>query len=190
MLVGSLSFLCSSVTHKSRIALFSSKEGAAQVKLKISLVGDDAGHNFTFTSPQPQAVNERQKFKQELTAIIGRNRSAPDNLPKPILPSINPSNGLPAHIAPSPVASTPRPSALSVRPSMSRAPSVASESRGTPVVTGSDPASEFRLRKKVLMSNPELGALHRDLVMTGQITEAEFWDGREVCRAAFSSVFF
>ncbi|KAJ3508383.1 hypothetical protein NLJ89_g5788 [Agrocybe chaxingu] len=29
------------------------------------------------------------------------------------------------------------------------------------------------------MSNPELGALHRDLVMTGQITEAEFWDGRE-----------
>lgn len=30
------------------------------------------------------------------------------------------------------------------------------------------------------MSNPELGALHRDLVMSGQITEADFWDGREV----------
>lgn len=30
------------------------------------------------------------------------------------------------------------------------------------------------------MSNPELGALHRDLVMGGQITEAEFWEGREV----------
>jgi transcription initiation factor TFIIH subunit 1 len=52
--------------------------------------------------------------------------------------------------------------------------------RGTPVITGGDPAAEFRLRKKVLMNNPELGALHRDLVMTGQITEAEFWDGREV----------
>ena len=30
------------------------------------------------------------------------------------------------------------------------------------------------------MSNPELGTLHRELVMSGQITEAEFWDGREV----------
>jgi transcription initiation factor TFIIH subunit 1 len=30
------------------------------------------------------------------------------------------------------------------------------------------------------VSNPELGALHRDLVMSGQITEAEFWEGREV----------
>lgn len=30
------------------------------------------------------------------------------------------------------------------------------------------------------MNNPELGALHRELVMSGQITEAEFWDGREV----------
>jgi transcription initiation factor TFIIH subunit 1 len=30
------------------------------------------------------------------------------------------------------------------------------------------------------MSNPDLGSLHRDLVMSGQITEAEFWDGREV----------
>lgn len=55
----------------------------------------------------------------------------------------------------------------------------------TPIIPGSDPTSDFRLRKKVLMSNPELGALHRGLVMSGQITEAEFWEGREV-RASVS----
>jgi hypothetical protein len=38
------------------------------------------------------------------------------------------------------------------------------------------------------MSNPELGALHRDLVMGGQITEAEFWEGREVLLVFESSL--
>ncbi|KAF8973104.1 hypothetical protein BDZ97DRAFT_1691833 [Flammula alnicola] len=167
------------VPYAEAASLFCSKEGAAQVRLKVSLVGDDTGHNFTFTSPQPVAISEREKFKQELTSIISRNRSASDNLPRPNVPPINTSNSLPVSAAPTPAALTPKPAVTPSRPSVSRAASVASERRGTPVIAGNDPASEFRLRKKVLMSNPELGALHRDLVMTGQITEAEFWDGRE-----------
>jgi transcription initiation factor TFIIH subunit 1 len=43
-----------------------------------------------------------------------------------------------------------------------------------------DPINDFRIRKKVLVKTPELAALHRELVMSGQITETEFWDGREV----------
>lgn len=189
MLVGSLPYsvaLYELVTHKQYIALFCSKEGAAQVRLKVSLVGDDTGHNFTFTSSQPIAGNEREVFKQELTAIISRNRSALEHLLKPNALSITPSNSLPvsAVTATTPTGVAPR-SIAPLRPSISRAASVASERRGTPVISGSDPASDFRLRKKVLMSNPDLGSLHRDLVMTGQINEAEFWDGREV-RTRFS----
>lgn len=109
-----------------------------------------------------------------------------EHIPKPTAPLIIPSNSLPISAASTPGGTTPggaapRPAATALRPSISRATSVATERRGTPVIAGTDPASEFRLRKKVLMSNPELLTLHRDLVMTGQITEAEFWDGREVC---------
>ena len=45
--------------------------------------------------------------------------------------------------------------------------------------SGND-AADFQLRKRVLLNSPELATLHRELVMTGQITENEFWDGREV----------
>jgi transcription initiation factor TFIIH subunit 1 len=181
--LGSLSYPTLVAPHSSNspciIALFCSKEGAPQVRLKLALFGDETGHNFTFTAPQPVAVAERQKFKQELTSIISRNKSTTEGLPKPLTP-------LKVANTPS-VAATPTPSALSPKqhlaPShhpISRASSDSSERKATPVITGSDPASDFRLRKKVLMSNPELGSLHRDLVMTGQITETEFWDGREV----------
>lgn len=171
------------------LALFCSVEEAKEVKLRIGLLGNDAAHTFTFKSPQPFASQEREKFKQELTPIIARNKqlnARPPTVaaPQPIATSSTATttplgNGVQA---PAPIPSRLQPAASFQ--SHSRAASVASVSatdrRGTPVITGGDPAAEFRLRKKVLMNNPELGALHRDLVMTGQITEAEFWDGREV----------
>lgn len=156
-------------------ALFCSKEGAAQVRLKLGLLGDDTGHNFTFTSPPPVAYTERERFKKELTTIISRNRSTHD-AQKPPLTALTPASAL----TPSSNAPTPMPTNAPSRPSTSRAASVSSDRRSTPVIPGNDPASDFRLRKKVLISNPDLGSLHRDLVMSGQITEAEFWDGREV----------
>lgn len=165
--------------HSCILALFSSKEGAAQVRLKIGLVGDDTGHNFTFTSPQPVALTEREAFKRELTTIIGRNRSIQD-VATPQAPAS-------ASVIPSAV-SLSRPKLFpSSHPSSSRAASVSSDARtpGTPI---NDPIHDFRLRKKVLVNNPELAALHRELVITGQITEAEFWDGREVMPFALSYI--
>ncbi|KAG1832517.1 hypothetical protein EV424DRAFT_1369109 [Suillus variegatus] len=148
------------VQHPEASSLFCSKEGAAQVRLKLGLVNDEAGHNFTFTSPSAVAYAEREAFKQELTNIISRNRSAaPTPLPKPT-PLSTPAK------TPAPI------------PSTSRATSVSSDTR-TPILSGIDAATDFRLRKKVLLSNPELLVLHKELVMSGQITESEFWDGRE-----------
>ncbi|KAJ3550103.1 hypothetical protein NM688_g5109 [Phlebia brevispora] len=153
-------------------SLFCSKEGASQVKLKLGLTSDEAGYNFTFTSPQPVALVEREKFKVELTDVISRNRSGVAT-PATHPPPISPSTPRVASNAPSP-----RPPIPLSRPSTSRAASIASDSRGsgTPV---NDPINDFRLRKKVLLSTPELAALHRELVMAGQITENEFWEGRE-----------
>ncbi|KAG2150920.1 hypothetical protein DEU56DRAFT_779121 [Suillus clintonianus] len=151
------------VLHPEATSLFCSKEGAAQVRLKLGLVNDEAGHNFTFTSPSAVAYVEREAFKQELTNIISRNRSAaptPAQKPTPLTASSTPAK------TPAPI------------PSTSRATSVSSDSR-TPILSGIDAATDFRLRKKVLLSNPELLALHKELVMSGHITESEFWDGRE-----------
>ncbi|KAG6867828.1 hypothetical protein C0993_010587 [Termitomyces sp. T159_Od127] len=136
------------VPHAHAASLFCSKEGAAQVRLKLGLLHDDAGHNFTFTAPPPAAHTERERFKKELTAIISRNRAQDAPAPAPV--------------------PTPRPVA----------PLPASR-RSTPVITGNDPAADFRLRRIVLVANPDLAQLHRDLVIGGQITEEEFWDGRE-----------
>lgn len=162
------------VPYAEAYSLFCSKEGASQVRLKLGLISDEAGHNFTFTSPIANA--EREEFKKALTPIITRNKlpAAPVNRPPVTAAALVPNGPLPVV----PKAPLHQPIAPS-RPPASRATSVLSERRTTPVIAGTDPASDFRLRKRVLMSNHELGSLHKDLVMSGQITEAEFWDGRE-----------
>ncbi|KAF7376366.1 hypothetical protein MSAN_00052100 [Mycena sanguinolenta] len=161
------------IAHSEVAGLFSSKEGAAQVRLKVALVGDDTGHTFAFTSPK--ASNEREKFKAELTVIMSRNRAASVAAARaPVTPAATPP-------VTKPVVAAPRPPLLSQTPSGSRAVSVsASEQRNVTIIPGNDPATDVRLRKTILMSDPELGALHRELVaMSGQLTEAEFWEGRE-----------
>ncbi|KAI0318258.1 hypothetical protein OF83DRAFT_1057189 [Amylostereum chailletii] len=151
-------------------SLFSSKEGAAQVRLKIGLVNDEAGHTFTFISSQATALTERETFKTELSNIITQNRATPPTtLAHPSVPAVPSPHGpgTPRNQFPhTPYAST------------SRAASVSSDAR-TPGTPSNDPVNDFRLRKKVLLKNPELAALHRELVMSAQISESEFWEGRE-----------
>ncbi|KAG8711959.1 RNA polymerase II transcription factor B subunit 1 [Ceratobasidium sp. 395] len=50
------------------------------------------------------------------------------------------------------------------------------------------PLSSNDLRKFVLLKRTDLAALHRELVMTGNITESEFWAGREHLLSAEESV--
>lgn len=117
------------------------------------------------------ALTEREMFKAQLTTIISNNRAARETsaVQPPQAPTSS-SNGA-IRRAPAPAPS---------RPSDSRAESVSSH-RGTPV---NDPINDFHVRKKVLLNTPELAALHRELVMSGQITETEFWEGREVCNTS------
>ncbi|KAH9058834.1 hypothetical protein EDB87DRAFT_1625613 [Lactarius vividus] len=156
------------VAHAEVSSLFSSKEGAAQVRLKVGLENDSNGHNFAFTSPAPLALTERETFKAQLTTIISNNRAARDAgaVQPPQTAVQTPTSSSSVRRAPAPAPP---------RPSDSRAESVSSH-RGTPV---NDPINDFHVRKKVLLNTPELAALHRELVMSGQITETEFWEGRE-----------
>ena len=55
-----------------------------------------------------------------------------------------------------------------------------SGAHGTPVY---DPIRDFAILKKVLVKTPELAALHRELVVGGQIAETEFWDWSGGARA-------
>ncbi|KAJ7772548.1 hypothetical protein DFH07DRAFT_802317 [Mycena maculata] len=158
------------VAHADVSALFCSKEGAAQVRLKVALIGDDTGHSFAFTSPR--AHIEREKFKSELTPIVARNRTTAEVAARaPVVPA-----------KPVPVV---KPIATPQRPLISQTPSRAvsvssTEQRNVTIIPGNDPATDVRLRKTILMSDPELGALHRELVaISGQLSEAEFWEGRE-----------
>lgn len=132
------------------------------------------------------ALAERDKFKVELTNIISRNRTGPTAVVPPVSGPLVAKLPVTANatIVPS-KPGTPVTGPAS-RASISRATSVVSDGR-SPIIPGADAASDFRLRKKVLMSNPELLALHKDLVMSGQLTESEFWEGREV-RTCLSSL--
>lgn len=139
------------------------------MKLKLVLYSFADGHTFTFTNPAPVATAEREQFKNEITNHISRNRTARTSgqLPTdtPAAPA-TPNN----FAAPPPKTPTTRPPG-----GTPRASSVASDRSGS----GND-AADFQLRKRVLLNSLELANLHRELVMTGQITENEFWDGREV----------
>lgn len=148
------------------------------MRLKLGLVNDDAGHNFTFTGAR--AHDEREVFKKELTNIIARNRAPPPLAPAGAAPAAASTPAVTAPIAAAPIAAAkPAAARLPSTPglgSLSRAPSAPP----TPIIPGADPAADFRLRKRVLLATPALAALHRALVLSApaQLTETEFWAHR------------
>lgn len=146
---------------------------------------------FTFLAPRPQAQEECEALKTELTNVLAQTRhaaAAAAATPAPSAPLLAPlAPPAPVKAVSTPVTAQPaagplRTPAATPRPAMSRAVSTtASEARGTPGPSGGELSiSDFRLRKKVMMKHPDIGSLHKELVMSGQITEAEFWEGREV----------
>lgn len=128
---------------------------------------------------------EREKFKSELTAIMGRNKETSATPAAPVAPVVPrgppppPVTSSTSSFASAPVVAS-APNAFPI-PGPSRAMSVSADVRSMTSISGEDPARDFRLRKTVLLGNPDLAALHRELVFGGQISEAEFWEGREVC---------
>lgn len=145
--------------------LFCTKEGSAKKKLKLNAVDQEDAYLFHFTAAPAVAEAELATFKRLLLEVITQNTSKS-------APTTAASGGSRASSASPASRATPSPaSRASPVPAHSRSPS-AGPSKNQPY--------SFEVYQKVLTKLPELAALHRDLVEGGQITETEFWEGREV----------
>ena len=132
-------------------------------------------HNFTFTATPPSAATgDRDLFKQQLSAVIADNRQRAEhaNADSHPVAAPNRSNGGSA------------PGGDDLKP-LAGGFSALDKGKGkeltpAPVATaGGAMSSTFALRRGLLESDPELNMLHRELVRSRVITEAEFWEGRE-----------
>lgn len=145
--------------------MFSSKAGVPKKRLRLHVNGQEEPYQFSFTSPPAIADQELEKFKTLLAAVVSYNTTGA----APPATSKTPNNTSVTPGSPSPSIPTGRPS-----PSpYSRSPSSAPSRNGGKY--------SFEVYQKVLTKTPELAELHRELVESGQITEQEFWEGREVC---------
>ncbi|KAG8970359.1 RNA polymerase II transcription factor B subunit 1 [Tulasnella sp. 419] len=152
--------------------LFASKPGAGEPKLRVVV---ELGGPQTFGFPNPQ---DAQVFKDQLSAVSKRNLEK-SQAPTPIGNGTPPSGSAGAGPASSTPAGSRVPSGLSVPQVASAAVSVPG-SRSSSVAPGRF-QNKNDLKRKVLLRSPELANLHKELVISGQITESEFWESREVC---------
>jgi transcription initiation factor TFIIH subunit 1 len=160
--------------------MFTSKAGAKNTSAKLNFMDDrpKGGLTFRFTASTPQDLSERQEFQDFLIPIIAENKQRNTTN---LAADATVAQGLGAGAA----------ALTSDQPSERSTPS-ASTSRATtpaPVVRPNPSGAtynkeEVALRLRVLAKNPTLKALHRDLVLAKLVSDAEFWDGRQV-RFAF-----
>ncbi|GAA5826603.1 hypothetical protein JCM5353_008925 [Sporobolomyces roseus] len=166
-------------------ALFASKEGGPRVMLKIAFnplptsTTTDDSYNFTFTNAAT-ALSDRERFKGELSGMIAGNRereaSAATNGTATAGGGQTSSNGKGKEKAVDQNAGA----GASGGAGGAGASTISNTFTPSSTTTASSSqASVFRLRKLVLQSSPALLALHRELVLTSQITESEFWEGRQ-----------
>lgn len=138
------------------LSMFASKAGAAKVALRIHVATDDTRgspeeqHTFFFIATTT-AQSDRETLKRELGAVILSNRQ-----------NVNSAAYLPGTHS---TANDGETTGLQEGPSGS--------------AEDSEQMSTFEIRKRVLVSDPNLAMIHRELVISGQITENEFWGGRE-----------
>lgn len=114
----------------------------------------DENHSFTFTAAS-SAISDREHFKAQLSIIISLNRNRKEQQAS----------------APASPGGTSTPGSGADR----ALGSIKGKERAIP----SQAVLSFELRKAVLTSDPDLAALHRELVLGGLISELEFWEGRE-----------
>lgn len=146
--------------------LFASKAGSGKIVLRVVVAGGDGTDqnlNFTFINAS-SALSDREHFKTGLSDVLAINRGASGETSQAATPGAG--EGGPQHA----------PSALSEK-------AKGKQRAFTPADQQSQqqPASaqDMSLRMNLLQREPELRQLHAELVITGTISEDEFWAGRE-----------
>lgn len=146
--------------------LQTSKPGAAQIALNLVLangiqVGGKPKVLLVFNSDKT-AENDRERFKIELAAAVARNRAATGEGSTPASPA-------PAALATSSPATAATPD---TRPATPVVNSQTGQRRPRDLPP---PKTDIELRISVIKSNPALRALHKDIVISGAMSDAEFW---------------
>ncbi len=151
--------------------MLASKAGSERISLKI-LFKDDIPANgllFTFTNPSSRE-DDRLIVQDTLIPFVSSNRAGPST-PVPVVTTgiASPATGTPG--TPTGVVGN---AARGKRKAEDGLVEANGRGGGGKDLVGS------KLRMRVLKKNPNLMILHRELVLGKQITEDEFWEGREV----------
>ncbi|WWC89097.1 uncharacterized protein L201_004015 [Kwoniella dendrophila CBS 6074] len=176
------------------INMLASKAGSKSISLKI-LFRDDipsGGLLFVFSNLKSRE-DDRKSVQDILIPFVAANKNPqPPQAQAGSNANGNTSTASEPVIQPSTSAAQAVVSANQNKGSKRKADEISSSGGNTPnnvnspsVTANLSPAAraqrkkEYKLRQKVLEKNPTLRMLHRELVIGKQITEEEFWDGRE-----------
>lgn len=165
--------------------LQTSKAGAAQIALMLVLangvqIASKPKVLLVFNAAQQTALDDREKFKTELAAAVGRNRA---NVEGGSAAPSAPASPAPMPSFPSGATRAATPDTRAATPTLTRPASTAASSTDSPAPSTQrprakdvpPPKTDIELRISVIKSNPQLRALHKDIVISGQMTDAEFW---------------
>lgn len=149
--------------------MLASKPGSARTSLMLKFKDDvpAGGLLFTFTGAAKDA--DRQAVQDTLVPFVAANRASSAGTPVPAAAGTATGTGS-AEATPSgstPVSTPGTPA------------SVARKRKAGDEVEAKARRKANSLREAVLRKNPTLKLLHRELVIGKQISEEEFWDGRE-----------
>lgn len=158
--------------------MLASKAGKPKVSLKLVFKDEIPAGGLLFTFTATTKEDDRKAVQDILIPFVSVNKGVA--APTPVAAS-GPSttNGGEESGASTPLPGTP--GALSA---VQKGKRKAEDSPGPgPVLSEAAQAArkaEQKLKMKVLGKNANLKMLHRELVLGGQISEKEFWEGREV----------
>jgi transcription initiation factor TFIIH subunit 1 len=167
--------------------MFASKATAAKVSLKVTFKDDIPAGGLMFTFTSSQAGEDRTSVQDTLIPYITANRSAPNGVVPPAA-AATPTSTSAAAVAVASANGTPTESGSKKRKAFDPStptdtapgtPSGPSGAGGGGGGKGVQTAAK-KIQLRVLRKNPNLKLLYIELVVGKEITEEEFWDGREV----------
>ncbi|WAR61746.1 hypothetical protein PtB15_12B436 [Puccinia triticina] len=144
-------------------SLFASREGGPKAILKIVANAITTGPTSTDGKNAPSAADETYKFSFTSSDPLSDRETFKSQISEIILQNRGLGQASQA------------PTQLAGRKDGPENPSTEAVDKGKAV----DPLEDWRLKKRVLQNHPDLRQLHKEMVIGGQISEGEFWDGRE-----------
>ncbi|KAJ1594750.1 hypothetical protein NDA11_003673 [Ustilago hordei] len=149
--------------------LQTSKAGAATIALMLVLangvqISGKPKVLLVFNAAQQIAMDDREKFKNELAAAVAKNRASIDGATSNS--ATPPTSAAAAPSSPMPTTGAATPDTRAATPNRTKR----LRAKDLPA-----PKTDIELRISVIKSNPQLRSLHKDMVISGHMSDSEFW---------------